>query len=473
MKTLRWWDYVTMNIYWLGLNIASGSLTPYILPLLVAQLVGEASKGTALGGLRVATMAVAILVQAAAGVLSDRSTLRWGRRRPFIVVGTVLDLVFLGLVGLAGIVWRDYWLLVAAVMLLQVSSNLAHGALQGLIPDVVPEQHRGKASGLKAAFELLPIILVGLTIARYVKDNPWAAIITVMGALFVGMLLTLPVREQPLREKPTTPVAPQLARTAALTAIFVVVTGLFGALVGVVGQGLSGTGWLQLAGVTVAGLVAMAGSIILGVYWSVRVGIGQGARERPAYIWWVINRLLFLAAVGSIQTFAQYFLGDVLHVPDPAAATGNLMLVVGVSTLIAALISGFLADRFGRRRLVAGAGLLAALGTFLLVLSPNMTMVLVSGCLIGISAGTFLTSNWALGTDLVPPGEAGRYLGVSNLAGAGAGIVGAGLGGPMADFFNRSSPGLGYLVIFGIYGACFLLSALTLLKVPEARAGRG
>ena len=52
MKTLRWWDYVTLNIYWLGLNIDSGSLTPYILPLLVAQLVGEASKGTALGGLR-------------------------------------------------------------------------------------------------------------------------------------------------------------------------------------------------------------------------------------------------------------------------------------------------------------------------------------------------------------------------------------------------------------------------------------
>ena len=39
----------------------------------------------------------------------------------------------------------------------------------------------------------------------------------------------------------------------------------------------------------------------------------------------------------------------------------------------------------------------------------------------------------------------------------------------MADFFNRASPGLGYLVIFGLYGACFLLSAATLVKVPEVR----
>jgi len=468
MRNLRWWDYITVNVYWLGLNIASGSLTPYILPLLVVLVVGEESKNTALGGLRAASMAVAILVQAAAGLLSDRSTLRWGRRRPFIVVGTLLDLVFLALIGLAGIQWGNYWLLVAAVMLLQVSSNTAHGALQGLIPDVVPEQHRGKASGLKAAFELLPIILVGLTIARYVKANTWGAILTVMGALLLGMIFTLPVHEEPLREPVKEPVGPPLWRAAALTLIFVLVTALFGGLVGFVGKTLEGAGTLQLVGVAAAGLIAMAGSIILGVYWSARVGIGAGARAHGSYVWWVINRLLFLAAVGSVQGFAQYFLGDVMKLPDAAAATGNLMLVVGVSTLITALISGFLADRVGRRVLVGGAGVVAGLGTFVLVASPNMTVVLISGCLIGAAAGTFLTSNWALGTDLVPKAEAGRYLGVSNLAGAGAGIVGAGLGGPMADFFNRASPGLGYLVIFGIYGACFLLSAVTLVKVPEA-----
>ena len=58
------------------------------------------------------------------------------------------------------------------------------------------------------------------------------------------------------------------------------------------------------------------------------------------------------------------------------------------------------------------------------------------------------------------------------LAGAGAGIVGAGIGGPMADFFNALKPGLGYLVIFAIYGALFLISVATLTKVhiPASRA---
>jgi MFS family permease len=94
-------------------------------------------------------------------------------------------------------------------------------------------------------------------------------------------------------------------------------------------------------------------------------------------------------------------------------------------------------------------------------------MVIVSGCILGVGAGTFMASNWALGTDLVPPKEAGRYLGISNLAGAGAGIVGAGIGGPMADFFNRTHPGLGYLVIFAIYAGLFLLSVVVLRGIPE------
>ena len=444
MRALRWWDYITVNIYWLGLNIASGSLTPYIYPILVVLVVGEESKNTALGGLRAASLAVAILMQAAFGLLSDRSTLRWGRRRPFIVAGTLLDMVLAGAGGRGRPGLAELLAAGGAVMLLQVSSNMAHGALQGLIPDVIPEKHRGKASGIKAAFELLPIILVGLTIARYVKANTWGAILTVMGALFVGMLLTLPVREEPPAREAGRPGGAAAAADAAAH------RHLRG------GDRRSSAAWwaswarrwrgparLQLVAVAVAGLVAMAGSIILGVYWSARVGIGEGAQEHPAYVWWVINRLLFLAAVGSVQGFAQYFLGDVLKLPDPAAATGNLMLVVGVSTLIAALSSGLLADRFGRRRLVAVAGLVAALGTFLLVLSPNMTMVLISGCLIGVAAGAFLTSNWALGTDLVPAAEAGDTWASPTWPAPGRASWAPAWAGPWPTFSTRPARGWG------------------------------
>jgi MFS family permease len=119
---------------------------------------------------------------------------------------------------------------------------------------------------------------------------------------------------------------------------------------------------------------------------------------------------------------------------------------------------------------VGASALVAAAGTYLLLLAKDIPMVLVAGSIIGIGAGTFLATNWALGTDLAPAEEAGRYLGISNLAGAGAGIVGAGIGGPMADFFNAVQPGLGYSVVFALYGVLFVLSALTLLKVKGPAA---
>jgi MFS family permease len=179
---------------------------------------------------------------------------------------------------------------------------------------------------------------------------------------------------------------------------------------------------------------------------------------------------MFMAAVGSIQTFAQFYLRDVLHEPNPASSTTILLAVVAFFLVPSALLGGWLADRLGRRRLLAAAGLVAAFGTLLLMFASGMPLVIAAGCLIGTGAGTFMASNWALGTELIPPRDAGRYLGISNLAGAGAGIVGTGIGGPMADMFNQVQGGLGYIVIFAIYGLLFLLSVVTLLKVRKPGA---
>jgi predicted MFS family arabinose efflux permease len=62
----------------------------------------------------------------------------------------------------------------------------------------------------------------------------------------------------------------------------------------------------------------------------------------------------------------------------------------------------------------------------------------------------------------VPKERAGQFLGFSNLAGAGAGAVGAYIGGPIAD--NMS-----YVLLMSIYGVMFVLAAFTLIGVSEER----
>jgi len=487
-RELRWYDYLTLNIYWLGLNISAGTITPVLLPYLVARFVPPEQKNSYLATARVAGLAVAMLVQPMAGLLSDRNTSRWGRRRPYIFAGTLLDLVFLLVIGASPLFLgapsdsflqsalgfnTAYGVLLVGIVLLQFSSNLAQGATQGLIPDLVPEDHRGRASGVKAMMELAPAFLAVFIGPLVDTGRTWVAVGLVMASLFLTMLVTvLFVREEPLREPPSAPLAGPVLRLVALTAVFVGVTQGAVYLVRSSGTWLAGLEagvGQQVALVGLTGLVGMAGSILLGVYFGAWVGIGPEARQRTSFIWWVVNRLLFLAAVGSVEGFALYFLADVLHIPNAATMTTVLLAVVGVFLLTFALLGGVLSDRVGRKRPLFLAGLIGAAGTFGLLLSTSFPHVLISGCVIGVGAGVFMATSWALGTDLAPSEAAGKYLGISNLAGAGAGIVGAGIGGPLADFFNGLRPGLGYQVIFAIYGALFLFSSLSLSRVREGR----
>ena len=116
---------------------------------------------------------------------------------------------------------------------------------------------------------------------------------------------------------------------------------------------------------------------------------------------------------------------------------------------------------------------LAALGGFLLlgtIWVPNLSLIYVAGSILGLATGIFMTTNWAMGTNLVPAEEAGRYLGISNLAGAGAGMIGYGIGGPVADYLNKVTPGLGYFAIFAAYGVLFVLSTVSLRFIREQQA---
>ncbi len=483
-RKFRWQDHISINILWLGLNIEIGSITPVILPYLVALFVADAQKNSSLATIRVISLAVAMLVQPAVGMLSDRTRHKWGRRRPYIFVGTVFSLLFLLIVGfspqfmgspldntiepLLGVP-TAYVVLLIGIILVQASANVVFGALIGFIPDLVPEDQRGRSSGVKAVLGLLPAFLI-IVIGPWVdRGEIWPVIGLVMVALFVTMVITvLFVSEEPLEKVPEKGTGDYFFRLIGLTVIFVVITQSAIWMVKSVATILveqNAVLWQQIAVIGLAGFVGMAGAILIGVYFGAWVGIGKEAREHKSFIWWVVNRLLFLAAVGSIQGFAFFYMQDYLSAENPGTMTTILLAFVGVFLIPSALGGGYLADRVGRKRLVLYAGLIAVAGNIVLLSASSFPLVIVSGCILGLGTGLFWTSNWALGTDLVPKSEAGRYLGISNLAGAGAGIVGMGIGGPIADFFNGIRTGLGYLVIFSLYAFLFLLSVVALSKV--------
>jgi MFS-type transporter involved in bile tolerance (Atg22 family) len=290
------------------------------------------------------------------------------------------------------------------------------------------------------------------------------------------MLLAMLAPEKPLVDRPPALDWTPFLRLAMMTALFTAIILAMGGLVRLAGRVAlslgSPAGLLAVMGL--AGLLAMLVAVALGVWMSVRISLGASARQNPSFVWWVINRLAFLAGAVNLSTFAVYFIQARLgFVRETAARPASiLMLVVGVCILLSALPGGWLADRFGHQRLVAYSGLAAALGTLIALLYPSLTLIYAGGVLIGVATGVFFTANWSLGTALAPPGEAGRYLGLANLAGAGAGAVGAYIGGPIADFFTTNlpaAPGVGYVLLFSIYGVLFLVSVAAVARVKDDR----
>ena len=242
-RPLRWYDLITINIFFLALTTLSQT-NGLVFPLLVQNFVGEATKGARLGELRLWSLMVALLWQALMGMLSDRSTSHLGRRRPFILIGSLAMTVFIALAGVAAGMtgMAGFWFLFAIAVLQAVAANTAHGAQQGLIPDLVPDEQRGRFSAVKAVLEVpLPLILVSFTIARFISaGNLWLALGLAAVVLLVSMGLTMLAPERPLPKEEAPPLdwAPIL-RLVAMAAVFTAIILGLGAAVRLLGDPLS------------------------------------------------------------------------------------------------------------------------------------------------------------------------------------------------------------------------------------------
>jgi MFS family permease len=97
--------------------------------------------------------------------------------------------------------------------------------------------------------------------------------------------------------------------------------------------------------------------------------------------------------------------------------------------------------------------------------------------LVGFAAGAFLSVDWAFMIDVIPHEEAGRFLGFSNIATAGSGVIAGFIGGFLIDYFNArghifGQPG-GDPATFMVYIVSFVIGGLIIFKVGETRGRRG
>jgi UMF1 family MFS transporter len=190
-------------------------------------------------------------------------------------------------------------------------------------------------------------------------------------------------------------------------------------------------------------------------------------KKHRSYTWLIISRLLFLVAIYGIQTFAQYYVRDVLAVDNPVKLTGDLLATITLTLVVFALAGGWLGDRYGHKVMSYIASGIGGIGCLLLLWARTPGTLLAFGSVLGIGIGLFLTANWALANELAPIEETGKFLGLTNLATAGAGAIGR-LEGPFIDLLNNIHPGnwWGYSGLFILGMVCMSVSVVFISKIP-------
>jgi MFS family permease len=431
-------DFALLSIYWIAIGYLWTSLGALIIPDLVIDLVGRRHEGVALGVLEGIGSLMAVVWQPVVGAVSDRTRSRWGRRRPFIFAGTIGDVIFLVGLALSG----TYWLVVLFYFLLQTASNTAQGPYQGLMPDVVPASQRGTASGYYGVSNVLGL-LAGTIGAGFILMHAGrlVAILTICGLLVATMLptvLLIPDKAEPTSEQFT------------------------------------------------------------GIRQALKATFSRPLRY-PAFMWLMASRLLILMGLVGVQSFVFFYFSNVFFEGNrhaTIAASYTLLGLVIVCAFAVALPAARASDRFGRRPFILVGGLLGAAGVLMLVFShyellpaslvgpladalnvPDLAaQATLVGILIGIGYGLFFSVDWAFVQDVIPADEAGLFMGFSNIATAGSGIIARFVGGFLLDPFNAGPrilglPG-GFPIIFSVFCAFLLIGALLILKVPEDRPMR-
>ena len=170
--------------------------------------------------------------------------------------------------------------------------------------------------------------------------------------------------------------------------------------------------------------------------------------------------LAALVAINNVGVFLLYFVQEKFNLPGKEAAglAGTLPLVLGVCVIFFGLIAGWLCDRVDRRLLTVSSGFIGALGIAVMVLGQTQPLMYVAAGFIGMAYAVFSVASWALSTDIIPKERSGEFLGLQNIAGAGAGAIGAYIGGAIAD----SS---GYVLLMAMFGVMFLLSSIAAVFV--------
>ncbi len=327
-----------------------------LLPFQVG-LLAPANKVVVLGVFTGIAVLVALVANPLAGALSDRTTSRFGRRRPWIVIGGLLTAV--GLLFM----WRasNFPLLFIGWCSVELFSNCTLAALTATIPDQVPENQRGTVSGIYGLATSLGGILGAVIGGQIFRDHPESAYVVMLAIVLLAILpFAVFLNDQALPK-----------------------------------------GYLPAFRI---------GAFLKG-FW-------VNPRKYPDFAWAWMTRFIPFIGYFLGTTYILYYLQDAVKYPAALQGASTFSIVATVVSLGSTVLGGYLSDKVKRRKLFVVIGMvIIALAMLVLAFVPTWQAVVVAGAILGFGLGAYLAVDVAIVTLVLPKAEErGKDMGIINIA---------------------------------------------------------
>ncbi len=397
-----------------NLGIWTGFFTPiqFLLPLQV-EAIDPTGKESSLGVVVAIGALVSLVASPIAGALSDRTSSRLGRRRPWVLWPSIAAAGVVALMGGLTTIGG----LVLGWALAQLTLNASYAAVTAMLPDQVPVAQRGTVGAVVGAAQPLGVIL-GSIIATAIPGENTAAdgqstryLVVGVVVLLTAALFVLTMRDARLDR----------SRVAAFDA----------------GQFLRG-------------------------FW-------VSPREHPDFAWVFVTRFLVVLGTAFVTSYLLYFTRDVLgKSPDEAGDTVAAILQAYIVTLLVfALIAGPISDRVGRVRIfVIIASAVCAVAMGILAFATTQAQATVAAAVMGAGFGAYTAVDLALISRVLPSAESrAGHLGVINIANAMPQVLAPLIASVIISTLKSGSYATAYMVLYIVAAAVTLLGAVLVVRI--------